>query len=280
MSKKPFLSKLLFTLIMAMFSLAFILPLLWMISSSLKTEFEVMSFHMKWIPDNLQWKNYINVVTRKSYPIVRVYYNSLAVASGTILGALLICTTSGYAFAKLKFRGKNILFLLYLSTLMIPMQVTLIPRFYLIRAMGLYNNLLALVLPACFSAIGIFMMTQTFKTIPKEYIESGKIDGAGHFVIFYKLHLPLIIPSLIALSILVFVISWSEFLNPLIFINTSAKYTLPLFLDVLMNAATGMGYQYHYSMAAGVVGTVPLVLVFIFLQRYFIESIVVTGIKG
>ena len=239
-----------------------------------------MSFPMKWIPDNPQWSNYINVMTRRTYPILRIYFNSLAVAAGTILGALFICTTSGYAFAKLRFRGKNALFLLYLSTLMIPMQVTLIPRFYLIRAMGLYNNLLSLVLPACFSAIGIFMMSQTFKTIPMEYTESGKIDGAGHITIFYKLHIPLITPSLVALSILVFVISWSEFLNPLIFINTAAKYTLPLFLDVLMNAMVGMGYQYHFSMAAGVVGTIPLVFAFIFFQKYFIESIVVTGIKG
>ena len=274
---KKIIIKIILTVIMAAGAILFITPLLWMVSASLKKAGEVFAYPIKWIPDELMFSNYKFVWLNEYYPFYIAYYNSIKVAFLTIIGALFVCTTAAYAFTMIEFKGRNAIFMMFLATIMIPSQVTLIPRFALFYKINLYNNHLALILPGSFFVLGIFLLRQFYLSIPMELPESAKIDGASHFVILTRIIVPVTKPAMISIVILVFITMWNEYLNPLIFITKKQLYTIPLGLQALLDDEMRF---YNYIMAAASSAIITVIIVFLSMQKYFIQGITRTGIKG
>lgn len=231
--KKRFFRFLMVILIIGL-CLLMLSPFIWMIGASLKKEADVMKQGVGLFPTYWYPQNYLRVLGfagKTNYHFLQGYWNSIKVAAISALVAGISSCLAGYAFAKLKFRGSNVLFLLYLSQMMIPSQLTLIPRFVIFSAIGLVNTHWALILPKIVAVSATFMMRQAFLGTSEELREAAKIDGASEFRIFYQIMVPIIIPTIAAVCTTQFVSSWNSYLDPLIFINKSALYTLPLVLD-------------------------------------------------
>ena len=254
----------------------FLLPFLWMVSTSLRTPAESFTLPPKWLPENPQFANYRKVV--ESVPFSKFFLNSLLVSSLITLGQLITCSTAAYAFARLRFPGRNVLFVVLLSSLMIPIQVTIIPIFIMIRRFGLTDTLQSLILPSLISPFGVFLLRQFFLTIPKDLEDAATIDGANHFFIFTRIVLPLSKPALSALAVFTFNYHWNEFFRPLIFLNTYERMTLPLGLSIL-KGYFGTG-SVSVIMAGVTLAVLPVLIAFIFAQRYLVEGITLTGMKG
>ena len=252
-----------------------VMPFLWMISASLKPESDVFSFPVQWIPKTLMVENYQNVWCGK-VPFYLYYWNSLKVTAMTLLGAVSTSLLSAYAFAKINFRGKKFMFMLYLSTLMFPSQVLLISRFVIYNFMGLYNSLWALIIPGSISTFGTFLLRQFFSTIPEELSESARLDGCGHWQIFTKIALPLIKPGLTTFIVFSFVWCWNDYENPLVFISDNKLFTIPLGLLSFQDENKS---NFSTIMAASVCSLLPIFLIFLSAQKYFVEGIALSGIK-
>jgi multiple sugar transport system permease protein len=269
--------KLALTIMVAFFGLLMLMPFGWMISSSLKKPIEVFAFPIQWIPQDVQWHNYKTVWLNEYYPFYRFYVNSLMVGALSIAGTLFVSATSAYAFARVNFPGKNVIFLAYLATLMVPQHITLVPRFVLFHWLGIYNTHWALVLPNVFNVLGIFLLRQFFMGIPRELSEAAYMDGAGHFRIFWRVILPLSKPGFVSLLILSFVWNWNNYLDPLIFLTDKSLYTIPVGLQALLDEE---GTQYNLVMAGATCAVLPLMIVFLMFQKYFIQGIATSGLKG
>jgi ABC-type sugar transport system, permease component len=269
--------KLALTIMVAFFGLLMLMPFGWMISSSLKKPIEVFAFPIQWIPQDVQWHNYKTVWLNEYYPFYRFYVNSLKVGALSITGTLFVSATSAYAFARVNFPGKNVIFLAYLATLMVPQHITLVPRFVLFHWLGIYNTHWALVLPNVFNVLGIFLLRQFFMGIPRELSEAAYMDGAGHFRIFWRVILPLSKPGFVSLLILSFVWNWNNYLDPLIFLTDKSLYTIPVGLQALLDEE---GTQYNLVMAGATCAVLPLMIVFLMFQKYFIQGIATSGLKG
>ena len=269
-------SKIILTILMLFLGIIMIIPFFWMISASLKTELGVFSYPIKWIPDKMQFSNYTKIWLNEAYPFYKFYINSLFVSIITVIGMLFVSSTAAYAFARLEFKGKNVLFLMFLATLMIPQHVTLIPRFILFKWLGLYDTLWSLIFSGIFNVIGIFLLRQFFVGIPKELSDAAKIDGASHFQIYFRIILPLAKPALLSLVILTFVWSWNDYINPLVFITSKEFYTIPLGLQAYLDMDLP---KYSLVMAGAASAILPLIIVFIITQKYFITGIVTSGLK-
>jgi|HigsolmetaAR203D_1030402.scaffolds.fasta_scaffold06808_3 multiple sugar transport system permease protein len=269
--------KLALTIMVAFFGLLMLMPFGWMISSSLKKPIEVFAFPIQWIPQDVQWHNYKTVWLNEYYPFYRFYVNSLKVGALSIAGTLFVSATSAYAFARVNFPGKNVIFLAYLATLMVPQHITLVPRFVLFHWLGIYNTHWALVLPNVFNVLGIFLLRQFFMGIPRELSEAAYMDGAGHFRIFWRVILPLSKPGFVSLLILSFVWNWNNYLDPLIFLTDKSLYTIPVGLQALLDEE---GTQYNLVMAGATCAVLPLMIVFLMFQKYFIQGIATSGLKG
>lgn len=248
-----------------------------MILSSLKTTNEVFSRPFHWLPAVFQWKNYKMVWTDQTVNMLRSYWNTFKITMLGTVCQLLFASMAGYAFAKIPFKGKNVVFLLFLSSMMVPSQVTIIPRYMLFKTVGLYNNHWSIILPMWFGATAIFMLRQFYIGLPNDLMEAAKIDGAGHFRIFVQIMMPLTKAAMVSLFILAFIGSWNEYLSPLIFITDTQKYTISqairwYMLDDLQ--------RYELTMAAATSSIVPVVILFLFCQKYFVEGIATTGVKG
>lgn len=265
------------TLAVGVVAFVFVIPLIWMILSSLKPANEVFARPYRWLPSVWQWGNYMTVWTAKDMPLLRAFYNSLYIVFFSIAGQMLISSTAAYAFAKIDFKGKNLVFLLFLSSMMVPTQVTIIPRFMLFKSIGLYNNLWAIILPTLFGATSIFMLRQFYMGLPNDLMEAAKIDGAGHLRIFLQIMLPLTKAALVSLIILTFISSWNEYMGPLIFLTKKKNYTVSQAIRwYLMDDAQ----EYNLTMAAAASAIVPVGILFVFGQRYFVEGIATSGVKG
>ncbi|MCX7766072.1 MAG: carbohydrate ABC transporter permease [Candidatus Sumerlaeia bacterium] len=260
-------------------SLVFMVPFLWTVATSLKTDAQIQdisSLGRILIPNPVAFKNYLKVLTYIDYP--RYFLNSLTVTLMCILGSIISCTMVAYSFARLKWPGRNICFLVMLSTMMLPPQVTMIPVFLIYKHLGLVNTLKALFVPSFFgTAFFIFMLRQFFLTIPKDLEEAAKIDGSGYGRIFLSIMLPLIKPALLGVIVFQFMWAWNDFVNPLIYIHEKEKMTLTIGLQAF-NLVHGA--EWSLVMAASVMMTIPVIILFFFAQRYFIEGITLTGIKG
>ena len=258
-------------------SLAMIVPFAWMVSTSLKQEGSVFIFPPVWIPHPVRWDNYVTLFSL--VPFGNAFVNSIIVATAATVGQVLSASLAAYAFARLRFRGKNVLFIIFLATMMVPSQVTLIPTFILFRAIGWINTLLPLTVPAFFgSAFGIFLLRQFYLTLPHELFEAAVIDGASPPHTYWRLALPLAKPALATFGVFVFMGAWNDLITPAIYINDRSKMTLPLVL-AQFNNAFGADYTAH-TMAGAVLSVLPLLIAFLLAQKYFVQGITLTGLKG
>jgi len=257
-------------------------PLFWTAMSSLKTIPEMFAFPPILIPATPQWANYWTVLNI-DYPVGRWFVNSVLIVVLTTFGTLITASLVAYSFARFDYRGRDVLFMITLSTMMLPAQVTLIPQFVLFYKLGWVNTHLPLWVPHWFGggAFAIFLMRQFFLTLPRDLDEAALIDGAGYFRIFWSILLPLCKPVLATLAIITIIASWSDFLGPLIYLNTPEKFTVSVGLQ-FFNAVPEVGGEpmQHLLMAACVMSMVPIILMFFFGQRFFVQGIVMSGIKG
>lgn len=274
---KRFLKQFLICLMLAIFGAFMAFPFLWMIISSLKTPDEIISVPITWIPKDPQWQNFIEIWS--SIPMKQMYLNSLLVTTVITLAILLTSSLAGFALAKYRYRGREFLFLLMLSTMMIPFFVLLIPLFSIIRTFGWDNTYLGLIVPNIVTAFGIFLMRQFTQSIPDEMLQAARIDGASEWQIYWRIVLPLQKQALAALGIFAFVYHWDSFIWPLVVVNQEELYTLPLGLNMLRNAYSSQANM-NLLMTGSTLAVIPSLIVFILLQRYFVKGITMTGMKG
>ncbi len=252
-----------------------LMPFVWMLSTSLKTPAAVFVYPPQWLPDPLVWSNYADVV--RIMPFFRYFLNTTFVAGSVTLLQLVVSSLAAFAFARLRFPGRDRLFLAYLATLMVPGQVTLIPNFLIVKYLGWIDTYQALIIPQVFSAFGTFLLRQFFLTIPRELEDAARIDGASAFGFFRKILLPLSGPALATLGVFTFTAQWNNFLWPLIVINDADMRTLTVGLRALVGQFT---VQYQLLMAGTVISLVPMVVVFLLAQRAFVRGIALTGLGG
>jgi ABC-type glycerol-3-phosphate transport system permease component len=253
-------------------------PLAWMISTSLKTRAEVAKFPPVWIPNIPQWQNFNDALTGAN-PFGRYFVNTMFYSISVMIAELISCSFIAYGFARLRAPGKNWLFMLVLATMMLPSWVTLIPQYILFSWLGWLDSYTPLIVPHFFgSAYLIFLLRQFYRQLPKDYEEAALIDGANYLGIWARIFLPLSLPALGAVAILSFMFHYRDFAGPLIYINTELKY--PLSLGLQQFQAPFGGTAFHLLMAASLVSIIPPIIVFFVAQRYFIQGIVVSGVKG
>ncbi len=251
------------------------IPLAWMLSSSLKPVSELYLFPPKWIPNPVQWHNYVEAVT--AIPFLRYLGNTVLVTGLAILGKVLSVSLVAFAFARLRWWGRDVMFLVMLSTLMLPPQVTLIPQFILFKKLGWIDTFLPLVVPDFFGGPFLtFLMRQFFMTIPRELDDAARIDGCSNFGVYWRIILPQSAPAIAAVIILVFNGTWNDFLTPLIYLQSREHFTLALGLRLFQGEAST---SWHLLMAASLLTMLPVLIIFFAAQRYFIQGIVFTGVK-
>jgi multiple sugar transport system permease protein len=252
-----------------------IVPFTWMVSTSLKSGEYVLRMPPQWIPSPATLDSYRRIF--ELYPVGRMLFNSILVAGLTTLGQLVTCSMAAYAFARLKFRGSNLVFLLYLATMMVPFQVTITPLFILMRIFGWINTYQGLILPGVFSAFGTFLLRQAFLTIPTEYEEAAYMDGASPLTIFLKIILPLSKPALATLAVFAFMGSWNAFLWPLFIVREETLMTLPVGLATLQGRWLT---EWNLVMAGAVITVLPMLLLYLLAQKYLVQGYVMSGLKG
>ena len=254
-----------------------LLPFAWMIVSSFMSAAEIMARPLRWLPAELQLRNYEALAA--AIPLGNMYANSLIVTISITVGVLLTSSLAGYGFAKFHFPGRDILFVLVLATMMIPFFVVLIPIFFLVRQLGWMDSYLGLIVPNIVTAFGIFLMRQYMLTLPDELLDAARIDGASELAIYWRIALPLAGPALGALAILAFVYHWNSFLWPLVVIRSRELATIPIGLNSLRVYAS-RPEVINLQMAGAALAIIPVVAVFAVLQRHFVRGIALTGIKG
>jgi multiple sugar transport system permease protein len=263
-------------------TLVLIFPFVWLIVTSVQTPAEALHFPPILIPHQIRLANYPDAL--KAAPFGRFFLNSTVVAVSTVLANLVLCSLAGYAFARLRFLGRGALFAVILATLMVPFQVTMIPQFIITKWLGVHvlaqvgiNHIGALILPNAATAFGIFFLRQFFRTLPVEYEESARVDGASRLKVLWRIVLPLSAPALATLAALTFLDSWNNFLWPLIAVTSTDQMTLPLGLATFQGAHAT---EWTLLMAGNVMSLAPMLLIFFAAQRYFVRSIAATGLAG
>jgi len=265
---------LLFLVILAA-SIIMLLPFLWMVSTSLKEPGAVFGLQLQLIPKPIVWDNYKRIF--EVLPFGRFYWNSIVTSAAVTLLQLVTCSFAGYAFARLKFPGRDTLFLGYLATLMIPGQVTIIPNFIMLRMLGWIDTYQALILPNAFSAFGTFLLRQFFSTLPADLEDAAKIDGCSHFGIYRHVILPLSKPALSSLTVFTWLGQWNSFIWPLIVINSVKMNTLTVGLRTLQGQ---YNTQWTLLMAGSVLALLPVLILFVLAQRTFISGMALSGMGG
>lgn len=267
----------LLTLVVTLGAIGMLLPVVWMLSTSLKPSDAILSLPPRLIPEHPTLTPFRAVA--EAFPMVRVFFNSVGVAAVTTFGQLVLSSMAGYAFARFRFRGRDTLFFLYLATLMVPFVVTVTPLFIIVRALGWTNSYAGLIVPPMFSAFGTFLMRQFFLDLPRELEEAAVIDGASTFTSFVRVIVPLSGPAFATLGIFSFMASWNNFLWPLLIVSDNKYMTLPLALATLQGLYPGQT-EWNLVMAGTVISVVPMILVFLLAQRWVIQGITASGLKG
>lgn len=252
----------------------FLFPFVWMLSGSFKDNLEVVKMPPQLLPSQWQLTNYIEI--EQYFPIYTFLYNSVFVSVVSTLLQLMICAMSAFVFAKIPFRGREALFLLFLVTMMVPMQVTLTPLFIVFQKLGLLNTYAGLILPGVFSAYGTFLLRQHMMTIPDSLLEAAFMDGASYYRVFGQVILPLSKPALATLAIFAFMSSWNNFLWPLIVVSDTELMTLPVGLSKLQGR---WSTEWNILMAGNVISFIPIFIVYLFAQKYFVRGMTMSGIK-
>jgi multiple sugar transport system permease protein len=265
-------------LLLASASLIFLLPFYWMVVSALKNNSQIFARPMQWWPDPVQWSNLPDTVTYSAFPYFRFLWNSIYYSGSVTIGTVLSCTAVGYGFARLRFPGRNVLFAITLATLMIPPIVTFIPTYVLFAKAGLTGTYAPLILPYFLgNAFYIFMMRQFFMGVPWDLSDAARLDGAGEFRIFWQIMLPLVRPAVMVVGVFSLLYTWHDFFGPLIYLQDRSTFPLSLGLFAFRAQRTS---EWGLIMMGSILTTIPLILVFLFTQRYFLQGVRMTGIKG
>ena len=270
LSRRAFLYALVIVIALVMLA-----PFLWMLSASLKLNRDVFSFPIQWIPAEPRWQNYVDIWTK--IPLALFIWNTAKITIAVTILQLLTSSFAAYAFAKLRFPGRDALFLGYIATIAMPWQVYMVPQFLLMRELGLHNTHMALILLQAFTAFGVFLMRQFYQSIPDELCEAARIDGMNEYQIWWRIMLPLSKPALSTLTIFTFVSTWNDFLGPLIYLTKTELKTIQIGLRMFISQYPA---EYGLIMAASVVALIPVLVVFLALQRFFVEGIATSGLKG
>ncbi|MFN3982647.1 MAG: carbohydrate ABC transporter permease [Caldilinea sp.] len=270
------LMKALAYLIASFVALAFVFPLYWMVTTSLKTDVEIFKVPPTLFPLDPQWQNY--PASTQYIPFWQYMFNTLVICALTIIGTVISCSLIAYGFARVRWPGRNAVFIVYLSTIMLPAQVTMIPLYIVFRQIGWVGTMWPLVVPAFFgNALYVFLLRQFFMTIPNELTDAARIDGANELGIFWRIMLPLLKPALATVALFTFVATYRDFLGPLIYLTEQNQWTISLGLKMFQNM---YGAQWQLMMAAATLTMIPTMILFFLTQRTFIEGIALTGIKG
>jgi multiple sugar transport system permease protein len=274
--QRRFLSRTTSYVLLTIGALTCLVPFIWMLSTSLKTSTEVFSIIPSFLPEIIQWENYPELFD--TIPIARMLFNSVFVTLVVTAGQVTFCCLAGYAFARLQFPGRDKLFIVYLGTMMVPFMVTLVPAYAIIREFGWVDTYWALIVPQFLgSAYGTFLMRQFFMTLPKELEDAATIDGCGPLRVFWQIFLPLTKPAVATLAVFNILGVWNEFLWPLVVIQSQELKTLPVGLASFQGL---YGTDWNLLMAGAVVSLIPMLIAFLFAQRYFVEGIALSGMKA
>lgn len=275
--RNQLLERLSFYLLLTAIALLIILPLMWMLSTSFKPKRDWFLPQIYWIPKTFTLENYQKILDNPRLPVTRWFFNSLGVSTAATLLILAVDSLAAYAYARMEFKGKRFLFGMLLATLFLPGMMFLIPNFLTIVNLNLRNTYAGLILPSLAGVFGVFFMRQFFESLPRELEEAAFIDGATRIQTFYMIALPLAKPALATLGIITFLGSWNDFLWPLLILQDSALQTLPPGLATLQGAYTS---EYGQMMAGAVITAIPVLILYLLLQRYIVESVQTTGLKG
>lgn len=275
-SKGESLKKILIYTLLILLMIMMLIPFLWMLSASVKTDREVFQMSpFRFIPEVPMWSNYVDIWTK--IPFMKFVQNTTFLTIVVTFLQLFTSSFAAYSFAKLDFKYKNQLFLAYIATIAMPWQVYMVPQFIMMRNFGLNDKLLAMVFLQAFSAFGVFMMKQFYTSVPDSLCEAARIDGMNEYQIYYKIMLPLSKPALSTLTIFTFVNTWNDYLGPLIYLKSPEKKTIQLGLKMFIGQYSS---EYGLIMAGSVLSLIPVLLIFILLQKHFVQGIASTGLKG
>ena len=252
-----------------------LVPFVWMISSSLKLDREVFAYPMTWIPETFRWENYLLIWQK--VPMLTYFKNTAFIAIVVTFLQTLTSSFAAYAFAKLNFKGRDVLFLAYIATIAVPWQAYMLPQFIMMRSMGLYDTLWAMVVLQAFSAFGVFLMRQFYQGVPTELCEAARIDGLSEYGIWARIMLPLSKAAIATLVIFTFIGTWNDYMGPMIYLTRDFNKTIQVGLRRFIQETSS---DYHLIMAASLVSLLPVSVVFLCLQKYFIEGIATSGLKG
>ena len=274
--KKAIIGKIIIYVILIVIAAMMLIPFLWMLSASIKSDREVFRMDpFVWIPEVPKWSNYSGIWTK--IPFLKFVENTVFLTIVVTILQLLTSSFAAYSFAKLEFKHKNKLFLAYIATIAMPWQVYMVPQFIMMRKMGLNDNLLAIICLQAFSEFGVFMMRQFYSDIPDELCEAARIDGMSEYKIYAKIMLPLSKPALSTLTIFTFVATWNDYLGPLIYLKSQEKKTIQLGLKMFISQYSS---DYGLIMAGSVLSLIPVLIMVLILQKYFVEGVATTGLKG
>lgn len=278
--KKKLIGSCLCILVAVLIAIVVLFPFCWVLSTALKNNTELFIYPPKLIPGEIMWSNFAKAWTLIDFP--RSFLNSFIVSVPTAVLTVLVCSMAAYALTRMKFRHANLVFFIYLSTMMVPMVVRLIPSFILIKNLNLMNRYLGLILPLTAWSVpfGTFLIRQFFIGIPKELNEAAYVDGAGHFQIFGRVILPNAVPGMLTLGVYVFLQSWNNLLWPLVALNEEEMFPVTLTMASLTGPSVEFIPPWNEVMAATIISVLPILILYLFLQKYFIQSVTLSGVKG
>lgn len=273
--KKEQISKILIYIMLIALTILMLIPFVWMVSASLQLNKDVFKYPFEWIPSKPVWRNYIDIWTK--IPLATFVFNTTKLTVIITFLQLFTSSFAAYAFSKLDFKFKNVLFLSYIATIAIPWQVYMVPQFIMMRGLNLADTHLSLILLQAFSAFGVFLMRQFYMSIPNSLMEAARIDGYSEYKIYANIMLPLSKPALSTLTIFTFVTVWNDFMGPLIYLNSEKLKTIQVGIRMFISQYSA---EYSLIMAASLISLIPVLIIFLALQRFFVEGVAATGVKG
>ena len=262
-------------LVLILITVVTLLPLVWMFSASFKLDSEVFSVPIQWIPKTFHFENYVRIWQK--IPFGLFTFNSFKLTIIDTFIQLLTCSFAAYGFSKCKFRGRDTLFLCYIATIAIPWQIYMLPQYSLMQKLHLVDTHLGYILMQSFAAFGVFLLRQFYQSVPNELIEAARIDGLSEYGCYFRIVLPLAKPAIATLTIFTFVNTWNDFMGPMIYFNSEANKTIPLGIRMFIGQYSS---EYQLIMAASVVALLPILILYVFCQRFFVQGIATSGLKG
>lgn len=262
-------------LVLLLITVVTLLPLVWMFSASFKLDSEVFSVPIRWIPKTFHFENYVRIWQK--IPFGRFTFNSFKLTIIVTFIQVLTCSFAAYGFSKCKFRGRDTLFLCYIATIAIPWQIYMLPQYSMMQKLHLVDTHLGYILMQSFAAFGVFLLRQFYQSVPNELIEAARIDGLSEYGCYFRIVLPLAKPAIATLTIFTFVNTWNDFMGPMIYFNSEANKTIPLGIRMFIGQYSS---EYQLIMAASVVALLPILILYVFCQRFFVQGIATSGLKG